>query len=222
MNDGEPDELAHLAIPTSRRGPPVLVIHSWWGLTESFIGFADQLAERGFLVGCVDLYDGATAESEAAARRLRSQRRVPVYRRLRRCVEGLSAHGGSTDQPPAIVGFSMGGHWAVWLAQHPDPPVSAVVLYYAARGGDFADMTVPVLAHFAAEDRFVSASARRAMERGLTMRGLPYQSYEYPGTTHWFAESSCSAFDAPAARLALDRTAMFLRSALPTYDDSAR
>lgn len=222
MNDGDVGELAYVATPDHSRGPPVLIIHSWWGLTESFTSFADQLAEHGFLAGCVDLYGGATADSEAEARRLRSRRREPVYRRLRRCVDGLAASDGAVGQPPAIVGFSMGGHWAVWLAQHPGPPVSAVVLYYAARGGEFSEMTVPVLAHFAGDDRFVSASVRQTMERGIARRGLVYRCHDYPGAPHWFAESAHGAFDPDAAQLAFERTVEFLGSAALTSNTDNR
>ncbi len=188
----------------------MLVVHSWWGLTRSFTSFADQLASRGFLVGCADLYDGAIAETEEEARNLRAQRREPAYKRLRRNIDELVALDRTAGRSPAVVGFSMGGHWAVWLAQHPDPPVSAVALYYAARAGDFSDATAPVLAHFAATDDFVSASARRNMERAITERGLAYCAHDYPATGHWFAESAHAAFDARAAGLACERTVDFL------------
>ncbi len=203
--------LAHVASPPSPTGVPVLIVHSWWGLTDSFVAYADALAERGFLAACVDLFDGEVAVTEAGARALRStRRRVPTYKTLQRALGELGSMG---DGPvPAVVGFSMGGHWAVWLAQHPDPPVSAVVLYYAARAGDFSSATAPVLAHFAETDRFVSAAARRSMERVLASHDLPYQAHDYPGTGHWFAESDSVAFDPNAAGLALDRTTLFLRS----------
>lgn len=205
-------DLAHVAHPEQGSGQPVLIIHSWWGLTAAFTSYADQLAARGFLAGCADLYDGAVAESETQARRLRSRGREPAYRRLRRSLAALSTLDGTEGRSPAVVGFSMGGHWAVWLAQHPDPPVSAVVLYYAARGGDFSEATAPLLAHFAGADDFVSGSARRSMERAISVRGLPYTSFDYPGTVHWFAESDRPAFEPEAAGLAFDRTTSFLNT----------
>ncbi len=210
MSGKDDGDLAYVALPNRGFGRAVLVIHSWWGLTTSFTAFADELASRGFLVGCPDLYDGHIARTEADARQLRARRGEPVYKQLRRNLRELSDLGDARDEPPAVIGFSMGGHWAVWLAQHPDPPVAAVVLYYAARAGDFSDATAPVLAHFADTDPFVSASARRSMERAIIQRGLRYTSHEYPDTGHWFAESAESAFAPDAAGLALDRTASFL------------
>ena len=104
----------------------------------------------------------------------------------------------------------MGAHWAVWLAQHPGPPVSAAVLFYGARGGDFSSATAPVLAHFAEQDEFVSATARRRMERAIIGHGRSYTSFEYPGTRHWFAESAHPSYDAGATEVAVDRTVEFL------------
>ena len=189
-----------------------MIIHSWWGLTKSFTDYADRLAKAGFLAGCADLFDGHTAatEQEAAALRRRS-RNEPMYRTLQRGMEQLATHEAASTNASSVVGFSMGGHWAVWLAQHPPPTNRSTVLYYAARAGDFTNATSPVMAHFAGSDDFVNASARNNMERALTRRGLTYHSHEYPGTAHWFAEKAHPAYDPTAADVAFERTVAFLR-----------
>lgn len=204
-------DLAYLASPPGGRGRPVLLVHSWWGLTSSFTAYADELSACGFVVGCVDLYRGDVARTKEDAHRLRQRRRrEPAYRVLQRSLARLTALDRCAGAIPAVVGFSMGGHWAVWLAQHPDPPVSAAVLYYAARGGDFSRTSVPVLAHFAARDTFVTSAARRTMERSIRRSGVRYTAFDYPGTQHWFAESTQPEHDASASRIALQRTADFL------------
>lgn len=104
----------------------------------------------------------------------------------------------------------MGGHWAVWLAQHPPPPVSRIVLYYAARGGDFTRASAPILAHFADQDPYVSMPSQRTMERAIARQGLAYTARDYPGTGHWFAESDHPAFDPAAAARSYRRTLFFL------------
>lgn len=207
------ERLGHVAVPAQGRWPPVLILHSWWGLTASFVRFADQLAEDGHLAGCVDLFGGAIATTDAHARRLRSAKRTePIYRSLQQSLVALAHHPRANGAAPAIVGFSMGGHWAVWVAQHPPPPVAGVVLYYAARGGDFTRASAPVLAHFADRDPFVSATARRSMERAIARQGVPYTAHDYPGTGHWFAESDQEGFDPVAAADAYERTRSFLAS----------
>lgn len=208
--------LPYIALPASGAGAPVLIIHSWWGLTRPFRAYADRLSESGFLAGCADLYEGRVATSEGEARELRrARRRVPMYRNLLRGIDSLRALPEATSDRVALVGFSMGGHWAVWLTVQPHTPVSATVLYYGVRGGDFSRGASPVMAHFAGADRFVSARARRTMEKAIARSERRYSAYDYPGTRHWFAESDQPSHDPEAAELALARTIGFLADLPP-------
>ena len=109
----------------------------------------------------------------------------------------------------------MGGHWAVWLSQRPEYRIMATILYYAARGGSYKRCEAGLLAHFADEDAWVSPAARRNMERAISLAGCQYQSYDYPGTGHWFAESDRSAdYDETSAEQALRRDVEFLQVCL--------
>lgn len=205
--------LAYVAEPT-HPGPAVLILHSWWGLTNSFTDYADKLAGEGFLAGCVDLYDGglATTPEEAAALRAAPRSR-PMYRTMLAALDELSADPAARRSRVGLVGFSMGGHWAVWLAQRADVPAGAVVVHYATRAVKTSD-PVPVLAHFAEHDPFVTKSGRSAMERSLRLHGWPYTAHDYPGTGHWFAESGEGAYDPGPATAAFARTSRFLAEAL--------
>jgi carboxymethylenebutenolidase len=201
-----------LILPEGPVGAGVLVIHSWWGLTPGYRTFALRLARAGFAVALADLYDGAVATREAEVRALRAKpRRVPMYRTLERDLDELRAAGADRV---AVVGFSMGGHWAVWLAQRAQYGLSAAVVYYAARGGDFSEAP-PILAHFAETDAYVTPTARKGMERALARAGTPCVAHDYPGTSHWFAEpDQAGAYQPEAADLALGRTIGFLRETL--------
>ncbi len=199
--------------PGAGSGPPVLLLHSWWGLNRSFADYAGHLADAGFLAGCVDLFNGRTASSETEARALRAlPRREPMYRTIIRAIEALAADTGASVRRVALVGFSMGGHWTLWFSQRPELPISAAVVHYAARSADFCLTDWPILAHFAENDPFVSTSARRGMEKALARACRPYTAFDYPGTGHWFAESADTNFDADAADLALARTIAFLKA----------
>lgn len=183
----------------------VLIIHSWWGLTGSFRDYAGKLCAQGYAVGLSDLFAGQTASTEEEARALRRMpRKTPMYRTLMADMRELLSRYGGGDV--ALVGFSMGGHWAVWLSQRSGLPVRSVILYYAARAGDFGQSSASFLAHFADDDPWVSPSARRNMERALARAARPYQAHDYPGTDHWFAESTREEYDADAADLAFART----------------
>ena len=68
----------------------------------------------------------------------------------------------------------------MWLAQRQDVGAATVVLYYAARAVT-AGSPVPVLAHFADVDAFVSESGRRRMESELDRRSWPTVPTTTPG-----------------------------------------
>jgi dienelactone hydrolase len=69
------------------------------------------------------------------------------------------------------------------------------------------------MAHYAEDDPWVSQAARKNMERALTRAKCSYVAYDYPSTQHWFAERDRSKeFNAPAARLAFERTVSHIAS----------
>lgn len=73
----------------------VLIIHSWWGLTQSFRDYAEGLAGAGYAVGLSDLFDGQTASNANEAKRLRSRaRKVPMYKSLISDINYLLSSGG--------------------------------------------------------------------------------------------------------------------------------
>jgi len=144
-------------------GPGVLVLHSWWGLNEFFRSFCDRLAAAGFVALAPDLFGGKVATTEAEARALRAKasasRREPAYRYLVRTIGELFNHEAVSAGGLAVVGFSMGGHWAYWLAQRPELPIAATVTFYAARNGNYAASNSSFLAHFAEDDPWVSRAS---------------------------------------------------------------
>lgn len=194
-------------LPDNRPNAAVLVIHSWWGLTGSFEAYGNKLANSGYLIGLADLYQGETARTEDEARSLRRRpRRRAMYRELGENLVDLRDKLGSPALPVGVVGFSMGGHWAVWLSQRPEYAIASTILYYAARGGNFSNCKASIQAHYASDDTWVTPTSRRSMERSIENAGCSYRAFDYPGTRHWFAESNrTDAFDVAAARMALTR-----------------
>ncbi|MDI6773132.1 MAG: dienelactone hydrolase family protein [bacterium] len=209
----------YLAKPKTGSGPGVLVLHSWWGLSEFFSGFCDRLADRGFVALAPDLYDGEVAATIPQAKELRAKttatRKEPVYRYLIRMIGVLSDEVSVPGSGIGVVGFSMGGHWAYWLAQRPELPIAATVTFYAARNGDYARSSSDFLVHFAETDEWVSAASVRKLKKSLAAAGSTAFFHTYPGTGHWFFEQDrADAFDAEEAALAWDRTLVFLKERL--------
>ncbi|MFN0170655.1 MAG: dienelactone hydrolase family protein [Bryobacteraceae bacterium] len=208
-------QACHIAIPKSGSGPGVVILHSWWGLNAFFKGLCDRLAEAGCVALAPDLYNGKVASTVEAAEKLRAQatasRREPAYKTLMAAINSLSRHEAVTTPDVAVAGFSMGGHWALWLAQQPELPTTATVVFYAARNGNFTRSNSSFLFHFAENDEWVSAAGVRKLKKSLDLSGRSASYHDYPGTGHWFFESDRSeAFHPEAAALAWERTLAFL------------
>lgn len=217
----------HLEIPRSGHGAGVLVLHSWWGLNPFFVDLCRRFAGEGFVALAADLYDGKVADTEEGARRLRARatasRKEPAYRYLTRIIRDLAAHQAVGAGRIAVVGFSMGGHWAWWLSQRPGLPIAATVAFYAARSGDYSSSPGAFQAHFAETDPYVSAAGISRLRRCLMRAGREFSFHAYPGTSHWFFERNrADAFHPAAAEAAWGRTVDFIRASLGPARTPAR
>lgn len=216
MTFSERDSERYLALPKRGSGTGILVLHSWWGLNDFFRDLCDRFAREGFVALAPDLYGGKVATTIARARKLRASvtasRREPAYKFLIRMIQTLVSHDAVTRPRIGVVGFSMGGHWAWWLAQRPELPIAATVVFYAARSGDFSKSRSRFLGHFAETDEWVSAAGLKKLTRSLEKAGKNVVFHSYPGTTHWFFEEDrVDVFDPKAADLAWTRTVEFLQ-----------
>ena len=66
----QPQPLGFLAVPPTREGPGVLVLHAWWGLNDALKAFCRRLAGSGFVAFAPDLYHGKVADTIAGAEAL--------------------------------------------------------------------------------------------------------------------------------------------------------
>ena len=209
----QPIESYYWAQPQSGAGKGVLVLHAWWGLTPFFKEFCDRLTTKGLVVLAPDLYHGATASTIQEAYKLRSKlKRATVAKEITEAAEHLCLSCGMSRQGIGLVGFSLGGHWALWLAEQTTVRVAATVIFYATRTGDYAASSSAFQFHLAETDDFVAASGVKKLQKGLKAAGKEAEFYTYPGTTHWFFESDrAGAYNPQAADLAWNRAVGFLK-----------
>ena len=213
---------AYLAVPEHGSGPGVLVLHAWWGLTEPFRQVCDRLAEAGFVALAPDLYRGKTTASVEEAKSFVSalnQDEERVRSDIAGAVQILRQHAaphraGDRDKL-ALIGFSLGGAYALDMSVTLAEEIAAVVTFYAAyTGPDYSRASAAYLCHFAQDDPFESAESVAEMEQELQAAGRPVTVHTYPGTKHWFFEENRPEYDALAARLAWERTIAFLHQRL--------
>lgn len=203
----------YIALPPSGKGKGVLVIHAWWGLNDFFKSVCDRLALEGFVAVAPDLFEGQVATTIAGAKNLRAKpKREPTYKTLLRAIEQLRNHPAVQGSTIGVVGFSMGGHWALWLSQRSELPIGATVTFYGVRAGDYSRSRAAFLGHFAEKDNWVSDAALKKLKKSLVTAGRVAEFFVYPDTNHWFFESDqADAYHPQAAELAWERTLKFLR-----------
>ena len=213
---------AYLAEPSHGSGPGVLVLHAWWGLTEPFRQVCDRLAEAGFVALAPDLYHGKTTaaveEAQALGKAL-DQDEERVARRHRGSGAGPApthaTHLANGRGKLALVGFSLGGAYALDMSVTLAEEIAAVVTFYATYPGlDYRSAKAAYLCHFAEDDPFEPTESVAEMEQELQAAGRPVTVYTYPGTKHWFFEENRPEYDAEAARVAWERTIEFLHQQL--------
>ena len=212
----------YLAEPPHDNGPGVLVLHAWWGLTEPFQQVCDQLAQAGFVALAPDLYHGKTTASVEEAEALvgaLNQHEERVRGDIAGSVQVLRQHEATHLSDGrgklAIVGFSLGGAYALDMSIRMSQEIAAVVTFYASYPGlDYSGANAAYLCHFAEKDPFEPAESVAEMEQELRAAGRQATFYTYPGTKHWFFEENRPEYDAEAARLAWERTTQFLHQQL--------
>ncbi len=201
------DSRAVLALPPGGKGPGILVLHAWWGLTPFFAGLCDRLAEAGYVALAPDLYrDGATAVTIPEAEALLGDRDGDfMYTVITRAIALLKSK--ASGDALGVLGFSMGANWALSLT---DPAIKAIVAFYGTQEAAEINAEAALLCHFAADDAYEPPEYVQAMLDGLHEKNFAVTAHTYPGTQHWFFEDNRPEYNAAAANLAWDRTLVFL------------
>ncbi len=212
----------YLAIPEHGNGPGVLVLHAWWGLTYIFKQVCDRLAQEGFVALAPDLYHGKTTASVEEAQTLveaLDQDLEGVRADISGAMQFLRQHEATNQANDrgklALVGFSMGGAYALGTSVNLTREIAAVVTFYASYPGlDYSRASASYLCHFAEDDPFEPAESVVQMEQELQAAARPVTIYTYPGTKHWFFEENRPEYDAEATRIAWECTIEFLHQQL--------
>jgi carboxymethylenebutenolidase len=208
---------AHVAVPDAGAGPGVLVLHAWWGLNDFFKQFCDRLAAEGFVAVAPDLYGGKTATTiDEAQQLIQAMDGAAAEQRVNEAIAFLHNHPAARGSGLGVIGFSMGGAWALLTSTQRPDDIAAVVLFYASDAADFAQARAAYLGHYAEHDEWEPDEGIQFLENALRSAGRDVTFHTYPGTAHWFFENNRPEYNAEAAQLAWERTLAFLRERLIT------
>ena len=209
----------YLALPASGSGPGVIVIQEWWGLTTHMAHMADRLAGEGYVALAPDLYGGATTHDEGEA--LQMLLELPVDRAardLRGAVDYLLSRDEVVGETVGVVGFCMGGSFALQLAVQEGGKIAAAVAFYPIgyMPDDYAGLQAPVLIHIPDGDQINPPTLAEELNEKISAgTGRKPEIDHYPaGHAFLNEEDLLGTFDAEQARIAWDRTVAFLRAHL--------
>jgi|HubBroStandDraft_6_1064221.scaffolds.fasta_scaffold102188_2 carboxymethylenebutenolidase len=209
----------YLALPASGSGAAVIVIQEWWGLTTHIAHMADRLAGEGYVALAPDLYGGAIAHDEGEA--LQMLLEIPVDRAtrdLRGAVDYLLSRGDVVGETVGVVGFCMGGSFALQLAVQEGDKVAAAVAFYPVgyMPDDYSGLQATVQIHIADGDEVNPPTLAEELNEKISAdtRTRP-EIIHYPaGHAFLNEEDLLGTYDAEQAAIAWDRTVAFLRAHL--------
>jgi carboxymethylenebutenolidase len=209
----------YLALPASGSGPGVIVIQEGWGLTTHVAHMADRLAGEGYVALAPDVYGGVTTHDEGEALKLLLE--LPVDRAardLRGAVDYLLGREEVVGETPGVVGFCMGGAFALQLPVQEGDKVAAAVAFYPTgyMPDEYAGLQAPVFIHIGDADTINPPTLAEELNEKISAdTGRDPEIVHYPaGHAFLNEEDLLGTFDAEQARIAWDRTVAFLHSQL--------
>jgi carboxymethylenebutenolidase len=206
------DQGFYLAEPSGPGRAGVVLVHDWYGQLPHVRTLADELAGAGLAALAVDLYGGRTTTDPGEADTLAGEMdRAAAPARLDEAVKTVKARvdGG----PVGVLGWSLGGMYAVGLATRGD--VDAAAIYYAAGDeDDAARIHCPVLLQLAEADEFDPPEFYDGFVNALRAAGTEVEVHTWPGTEHSFANRDVALHAPGAAAEAWAITVRFLRDRL--------
>ena len=197
--------------------PGVVMIHEWWGLNQNIKDMAHDMAEEGYLVLAVDLFDGKVADNPADARIYSGEVRNNMdnaINHLKAAAAFLRNHEKSLGSV-ASMGWCFGGGLSMQLALEEE--MDATVIYYGAVETDEAALSSidwPVLGIFGEKDAVIPVDSVHSFDASLDNLGIENEVYVYEGLGHAFANPSNAGHDPISTEDAWMKTVNFLNKHL--------
>ncbi len=199
--------------------PGLVLLHDWWGLTSQMKDLGARLACEGYMVIIPNLYGRlggmVTANDDVAAALLERQNDDQVITDINSCCEYLNTRTMAKKNIHGVVGYGMGGTYALRFACH-RKRLRAAVSYYGKMitpHDAMKDLFSPVLYHQAGKSAWATPDDVEQLRKTSAAYTKRVDIQCYPTASHAFCnEMKPSAYDAESTSLAWERTVTFLKS----------
>jgi carboxymethylenebutenolidase len=194
----------------------IVLVHDWFGVSPFYTEAAERLANQGYRVVAVDLYDGRRAATHEEAGALLGALRDDIAARKVDAAIKWSAEGG---RKIAAMGFSMGAKHALSAALR-NGSVRATILWYGETIKDaetLHHLSGPVLLVVGSRDGPSAAESSLAFSKAADSAGVGAEVYLYPGADHAFAQplfNKGRTYDPTATAVAWQLSESFLERRL--------
>lgn len=198
------------ATPTGDARGTIVLLPTWFGLSDFETGRADELADMGFEVFAADLYakgeQPQTMEERQAALQAHLANTEGMHAMVRAAVEAADA---VEDRPLILMGYSMGGITAMetaWSGQGKELGIDGYGIF-SGRVSDAKGRMMPedagafFVAHGGA-DEMIPASNISAFADKAELSGSTVVAHTYPGVGHLFSAKGFPNYDPAAAEAA--------------------
>jgi len=167
--------------------PGILVIHEVFGLNDDIRAQARRAASLGWVALAPDLLAALGPRPLCIVRAFRDLSRGtgPAFEALEAARAWLTARPGVDSARLGVIGFCMGGGFALLLAAR--APYRAAAVFYGAVPKDPAALegACPIVAGYGGRDRLFAPQGRR-LEAHLQRLGIPHDVVIYPDAGHSF------------------------------------
>ncbi|MDB5260451.1 MAG: carboxymethylenebutenolidase [Candidatus Nomurabacteria bacterium] len=192
----------------------VVMIHENRGLNEGIKEYAEKLAEEGYLVLAIDLFQGETVPTVAEGMALMAKfDQGEGIENMRAAVAYLREKGA---HKVGSIGWCFGGAQSLKLATSGEQ-MNGTVIYYGRLVADKEELSRikwPVLGIFAGNDGHITPEHVEEFKKNLDELGIENDITIYPGVDHAFANPSNPQFAPKETEDAWNKTLEFLKKNL--------
>ena len=201
------------------RYPGLVLLHEAWGLTAQIKDLGARLACEGYGVIIPNLYARlggmVTANAEVADALMGKLNESLVLQDINSCCEFLNTRDHIKQNIHGVVGYGMGGFYALRFACQRKRLRAAVVYYGRVMQPETAikDLYSPLLYHQAGQDQWVPGQDVDRLRAAAAEYHKRVEIKTYPAIPHAFCnEQRVETYRADATAEAWESTAAFLKT----------